>query len=154
MSGRTRAVIFDVDGTLADITGARHYLTDDVRRKNFQKFHAAASFLPPVWTVLDCALALQHLGVPLIVVTARREQWRYRTSTWLRKYGVTPEHLMMRPDRDDRRDVEVKRDILARIRTRYEPVLAFDDNPSITALWVEEGIPCVLVPGWDIEPAA
>lgn len=41
------------------------------------------------------------------------------------------------------------RDILARIRTRYQPVAAWDDNPAVLRLSSEEGIPATVVRGWD-----
>ena len=46
-------------------------------------------------------------------------------------------------------DVAVKRDILAQIRTRWNPVLAVDDNAAIIRLWESEGIPVVVIPGWE-----
>lgn len=144
----TPAVIFDVDGTLCDISGVRHYITDDTRHKNFEKFHAAASFCPPN----EAALTLAHLttmsGLTNLVVTGRKERWRYRTASWLRKYNVEHAHLMMRPDQDDRPDYEVKADILTRIRSRYRVTFAVDDNPAIIDLWQREGIPVVVIPGW------
>lgn len=142
-------VIFDMDGTLADVSGVRHYLTADPRRKNFEAFHGASAFVPPHEPVAELARTLHATGMTVLVVTARKERWRVVTATWLRKHGIEHEHLLMRPDRDDRRDVDVKRDILARIRTRYIPVLAVDDNPAIIALWNEERIPVVTWPGWE-----
>jgi hypothetical protein len=55
----------------------------------------------------------------------------------------------MRADNDFRPDYEVKKDILARIRNSWDVVEAWDDNPNVTRLWQEEGIPFVLVPGWE-----
>jgi phosphoglycolate phosphatase-like HAD superfamily hydrolase len=50
---------------------------------------------------------------------------------------------------DGRPDVEVKREILAQVRQRYDVVRAWDDNPHVVALWESEGVPVTLVPGWD-----
>lgn len=141
-------VIFDVDGTLANVSGVRHYVMDDPRHKNFEKFHAGASLCPPNYDVLEMARLEILAGRVVIVVTSRKEKWRYRTSTWLRKWDVGHEHLMMRPDSDNRKDFEVKRDILARIRTRYNVVHAYDDNPNVIALWRSEGISTTIIDGW------
>lgn len=145
------AVIFDVDGTLVDVSGVRHYVTDEPRRRNFEKFHAAASYCPPIESTRVLAGLLHAAGARVFIVTARTERWRYRTSVWLRKWGIEHEALLMRPDSDGRPDVAVKRDILAAIRVRYgaEPVLAVDDNPAVIALWTEERVPTIVVPGWD-----
>lgn len=144
----SEAVIFDVDGTLADVSGVRHYVLADPRRKDFDAFHAAASYVPAHADVVDLARRVKREGRAVVVVTARSERWRYRTATWLQKWDVPFDHLLMRRDGDHRKDVEVKREILAKIRARYEVVLAVDDNPSVIALWQEERIPVRLVPGW------
>jgi phosphoglycolate phosphatase-like HAD superfamily hydrolase len=143
-----KAVIYDVDGTLADVTGVRHYVTADPRRKNFHAFHAAASFVHPHHDVVRAAHWTHSMGLTNLVVTSRKEMWRFRTSTWLQKWEVPFDGLLMRADSDDRRDREVKKDILDRIRQRFEVVLAFDDNPKVVELWRDEDIPVVVVPGW------
>jgi phosphoglycolate phosphatase-like HAD superfamily hydrolase len=145
-----QAVIFDVDGTLADVSGIRHYVLDDPRRKNFEKFHAASVYMPAHADVLELARQYHADGYAIVIVTARKERWRYVTATWLQKWDVPFDHLLMRRDDDTRRDVEVKREILAKIRQRYDVILAVDDNPSVIALWESEGIPVRLVPGWQI----
>lgn len=94
--------------------------------------------------------AARDAGQAVLVVTARRFRWQYHTIFWLAENGVEYDELYMRPDDDHRADVEVKRDILRRIRRDgFEPVLAWDDNPSVIALWEAERIAVRLVPGWD-----
>lgn len=58
----------------------------------------------------------------------------------------------MRPDNDFRKDYVIKKEILARLRHRYDIVQAWDDNPAILKLWGDEGIPTIVVPGWDDPP--
>lgn len=146
------AVIYDVDGTLADVSGIRHYVTDDPKRKNFQKFHAAASYCRPHEDIVHLAQTTAEFGIYNFVVTARNEMWRYRTTVWLRKWEVPYAALLMRADGDQRPDVEIKKDILASIRERgYRVVYAVDDNPSIIALWKSEGIHTQIVPGWYVK---
>ncbi|PPG89340.1 hypothetical protein C5C00_02855 [Rathayibacter rathayi] len=48
MVGPDPAVIFDVDGTLVDVSGVRHDIADNAAKKDFRRFHSAASFRPPV----------------------------------------------------------------------------------------------------------
>ena len=40
--------------------------------------------------------------------------------------------------------------MLAYLRTRYNIIEAWDDNPAIIELWRSEGIPVREVPGWHI----
>jgi phosphoglycolate phosphatase-like HAD superfamily hydrolase len=146
------AVIFDVDGTLADVSGVRHYVLDDPRRKNFDLFHAASSYVPAHTDVVDLARTHHTAGHAIVVVTARSERWRYRTATWLQKHDIPHDHLLMRRNGDQRKDVEVKREILTKIRQHYDVILAVDDNPSVIALWQDEHIPVRIIPGWTEPP--
>lgn len=147
------AVIVDVDGTLADVSGIRHYVLDDPRKKNFQQFHGAASFVSPMPLVVETVQALHETGLACLVLTSRQEMWRYRLRVWLRKWEVPVDALGMRADADTRRDDDVKRDLYIRARRLgYDPVLAIDDNPIVVQLWRSLDIPTVVVPGWITRP--
>ena len=145
---KPNCIIVDVDGTIVDVSGVRHYVRDDRRHKDFDHFHLGAMFCPPIRSTLDTIAAAHDDGLVVVIVTARKERWRHHTRWYLEKHGIRAEHLVMRADDDDRRDVEVKREILSQIRQWYEPVLAVDDNPSVVDMWRAEGIPVQIVPGW------
>lgn len=142
-------VIVDVDGTLCDVAGVRHYVSGEHGYRNFDAFHRASALCPPVPDTLAWVGARRAEGHTVFVVTARRQRWEYLTRVWLRKWEVSYEHLLMRADDDDRADVEVKADILQTIRRRgFQIVAAIDDNPSVIELWRAEGIPVTVAPGW------
>lgn len=143
---KRRAVIFDVDGTLADVSSIRHHVLQ--RRKDFHAFHEQSVNVPPHHWVLGLARIAEAEGLAVLVVTARSTQWRHHTAWWLAMHGVPSDALFMRRHGDHRKDVLVKAEILAKIRTRFEVVHAVDDNPAIIALWESEGIPTTTVPGW------
>lgn len=143
------AAIVDVDGTLADVSGIRHYVLDDPRNKKFQAFHAAASYTAPMPMMAELVRALHEAGLAVVVLTSRKEQWRYRTRVWLRKWDIPFDALGMRGEDDTRRDDDVKRDLYGHMRRLgYDPVLAIDDNPIVVQLWRSLNIPTVVVPGW------
>ncbi|WP_229052017.1 hypothetical protein [Aeromicrobium sp. Leaf350] len=142
-----RAAIFDVDGTLCDVSSVRHHVRG--RKKDFNAFHSDALACPPHVEVADAARRARAEGLAVLVVTARKERWRHPTGFWLALHDIPSDELYMRGDKDGRRDVEVKRDILQRIRRRYEVVEAWDDNPAIIALWESRGIPVRVVEGWE-----
>jgi FMN phosphatase YigB (HAD superfamily) len=148
MSKQT-AVIFDMDGTLADVRSIRHFVL--TKPKDFTSFHNESVTVPPHDWVVDAAKACHANGVAVIIVTARRSIWARQTGMWLALNDVPSDAIFMRPEWDHRPDVEVKRDILAEIRERWDVVHAFDDNPSIIALWRSEGIGVTTVPGWSTE---
>lgn len=148
------AVIFDMDGTLADVSSIRHHLTkfDETKRtviKHFHRFHAASVSVPPHQHVVNAAQMAKMLGHDILIVTARKHMWRHHTAWWLALHDVPSDMLIMRGDDDNRKDYEVKKDMLDTIRKAYNVIHAWDDNPSIIKLWTEEGIPTTVVPGWE-----
>ena len=140
------AAIFDMDGTLVDVTGVRHYVAQ--RPRNFDHFHRASRFSPPHPWVVDMARELHEGGVRVLVVTGRAAQYREVCEDWLEKYAVPYERLLTRGFRDNRPDYVVKEEILQRLLQDYEIALAVDDNPEVISLWRRHGIPVIEVPGW------
>lgn len=146
------AVIFDVDGTLVDVSSVRHFVVPEPpsRSKNFHKFHEAAVDCPANEWVVRAARDCFEQGFDILVVTARSSLFRNHTAFWLAMHEVPSHAMFMRRDGDHRPDYEVKADILRQIRgAGWNPVLAFDDNPNVIKLWEENRIPTVVVPGWD-----
>lgn len=145
---KPEAVIFDMDGTLVDVSSVRAHVVSATRRKDFDAFHRAAIDCPPHWWVVHAARWWQLAGFAVLIVTARNAKYRNSTAFWLAMHGVPSEAMWMRADGDHRPDYVVKREILAKIRRSWNPLHAFDDNPNVVALWREEGMSCTVVPGW------
>ncbi|MFK0071679.1 phosphatase domain-containing protein [Arthrobacter woluwensis] len=100
--------------------------------------------------VLRAAIKVHADGVAVLILAARRAKHRASTRWWLIENGIhSPAFRPHRPDRDGRRDVEVKGDILDMLRDRYDIIEAWDGNRSIIELWRSEGIPVRIVPGWE-----
>lgn len=148
------AVIFDMDGTLADVSSIRHYLkkyeaSGRTHHKDFDSFHAESVNVPPHPHVVNAAQVAHMLGHKVLIVTARKHMWRHQTAWFLAMHRIPSDALFMRGNLDNRKDYDVKKDILNTIRQAYDPIHAWDDNPSIIKLWTEESIPCTIVDGWD-----
>jgi len=143
------ALIVDMDGTLANVSSIRHYVTRPRNEKDFDSFHRASLFVPPNHEVAMIVDQCHATGMTVFVVTARRSMWERPTRDWLHKHGIPYDALCMRGNQDHRRDVEVKKDILTRIRKTHTPVIAIDDNPSVLALWEAEHIKTIRIPGWE-----
>ena len=142
------AVIFDMDGTLADVSSIRHHLIPRDHKKDFMTFHAESVNVPPHSHVVNAAQVAHILGQKVLVVTARKHMWRHHTAWWLAMHRVPSDMLMMRGNEDNRKDYYVKKDMLKIIRQAYNVIHAWDDNPNIIKLWKEEGIPHTVVEGW------
>ena len=140
------AWIFDVDGTLADVSTIRYLVEGS--EKNFAEFHSRSVDMPPHDHVVALAKQAHADGYAVLVVTARTQTYRPHTAMWLALHDIPSDAMYMRAAGDHRPDYEVKKDILARIRTCYHVVHAVDDNPSVLALWEEENIPTTRIPGW------
>ena len=132
---RPPAFIFDIDGTLAMRNGRDPYDWD-----------LAGADLPNQ-AVIDVAQALDHAGHQLLYVSGRPEDIRTTTELWLHEHVGVEAPLLMRPSRDFRSDVEIKREIyLNEIKPRYEVVAVFDDRTRIVELWRNElGLVCLQV---------
>lgn len=145
------ASIFDMDGTLCNVTSIRHHVIGGPAngyRKNFHAFHREAVNCPPNPHVVQAAREEHEAGRAVLVVTAREALWRNPTAFWLALYEVPSEAMWMRALGDYRPDHVVKREILAKIRASYRPTRAWDDNPAVVELWESEQIPVTVVPGW------
>lgn len=143
------AVIFDMDGTLCDVTSVRHHVVE--RPKNYDAFHHGSLFCPPIDWVVEEVERHRAAGRAILVVTAREERWRTLTENWLQHHSIGYHVMFMRPTGDFRSDVLIKGEIYDRIKERYEVHHAYDDNPSIIGLWKARGVPHTVVPGWVAE---
>lgn len=161
IDARPEAVIVDMDGTLTDVSGIRHHVrrfNEDGtknRHRNFDAFHAESINCPPHQQALNFMARHENLGRLNIIVTGRMITWFGVSSLWLAREVVPLVNFIgpfMRPDKDYRSDVEIKREIFHRdIEPYFHVVAACDDNPAIIALWEELGIPVEIVEGWDHE---
>lgn len=145
----SKAVIFDVDGTLCDVSSVRHHVL--TKPKRFDLFHAEALSCPPhSWVVEALWQHVEHDHI-IHIVTAREFQWHDGTVRWLMDNNIPFDHIHMRPLKDYRPDYEIKSEILQRIWDLGHTVVhAYDDNPAVIALWAEHSIPTTIVPGWDM----
>jgi hypothetical protein len=77
----------------------------------------------------------------LILVSGRSEDQRTVTEQWLIWNEIPFDRLIMRPSGDFRADVEVKKEILEKIRCENKEILlAIDDRQSVVDMWRENGI--------------
>jgi hypothetical protein len=148
------AAIFDMDGTLCNVSSIRYHVNPrDPRfsgKKRFDLFHAGSIDCPPNDFVVAMARMFHEVvGYKVLIVTARKEEWRYHTILWLHENNIAYDYLYMRKDGDNRKDYDVKEDILNEIERKYRVHVAYDDNPNVIALWQRRGIKTVLVPGWE-----
>jgi hypothetical protein len=160
-------VIVDIDGTLAEISHRRHYVAS--KPKNWKAFNASMHLDEPNTPVIEVVRALWTLPLVdeygpetrILLASGRGEEFRGVTEDWLLKNRIFPENkdpnyiypeypvftyekLYMRPEKDSRSDVIVKREILDQMRADgFDPTLAIDDRCGVVAMWREAGLTCL-----------
>ncbi len=134
-SERLKAVVVDVDGTLALHIGRDPY-----------DWRSAGTDMPnePVVMVLR---ALAASGLAVVYVSGRSESARELTERWLADHVGLQGELHLRAELDGRRDAVVKREIYeTRIRHRHEVVVVLDDRDQVVRMWRDElGLTCLQV---------
>lgn len=138
----TPAVIFDIDGTLADVAHRRHHVAGG--KRDWDAFFAAMHLDPPVDPIARLNNIVSDADVHVILCSGRPEKYRAVTEEWLRQHELDWHRLHMRPDNDVRPDHVVKGQMLdAILADGYEPFLVIDDRPSVVRMWRERGLTCL-----------
>lgn len=142
----SKAIIVDIDGTLADCEHRRHFV--EKKPKDYESFFDAAGLDPLKPMAAKVVNSLYYLGYEIIYVTGRPERLRAVTRQWLQLHKLPIGKLSMRPDGDYTSDVRLKRTIY---RKEIEPTrqveLVLDDRDSVVAMWRELGLECWQVAG-------
>jgi hypothetical protein len=124
-AGRQRAVLVDVDGTLA-IKGNRSFY--DWKRVGEDQPNPAV-----VELVQTIAAARRHR---IVVMSGRKEQCRRQTEMWLDAQGIDFAELILRAEHDDRPDHKTKADLYRRfVAPRYDVAFVIDDRDSVVRMW-------------------
>lgn len=146
-----KAYLFDLDGTLADLTHRLHHITPvfDAQGmlppKNWDAFFAACGDDKPIEHIGEVAFALSH-SAKIIIVSGRSDQVRDVTIAWLDDHLIPYDAIYMRAAGDHRPDHIVKGELLDRvIADGYAPIMAFEDRDQVVKMWRERGIPCAQV---------
>lgn len=138
-----KIVIFDLDGTLANIDHRRHLVEGP--EKDWRAFFAAC-----VEDTLNEEVSAAFFGLSIAferwIVSGRSDEVADDTRAWLERYHIHPNRLLMRRSGDYRSDVDLKRGWL-RDGTIPKNRIAFvlDDRSVVVAMWREEGIACFQV---------
>ena len=147
----TKTVIFDIDGTLADLTHRLHHIQNGSH--NWDAFFAECVNDAVIEPIRDLAVALHRQGFLLLLVSGRSDKVFQETQLWLERHGVPFTELHMRVDGDYRQDFIIKSEILNGILSRgHEIAFVIDDRPSVVAMWRERGLTCLQCRDWEEAP--
>jgi len=162
-------VIFDLDGTLANIEHRVHLITnEDSKDNDWDKFYRLCTDDKPIVPLIDlCSKMVEDAGFFVEIWTGRSDSVRKSTIKWLEHHAIRvndhpehpdypPEHriqknfyyaiLRMRQDGDYRPDHEIKEEWLSEpSATGLQPALVFEDRSSVVNMWRKHGILCCQV---------
>jgi FMN phosphatase YigB (HAD superfamily) len=131
-------VIFDIDGTLADVSERIHHLQKNPRigRPLLVGWHKTKRSNRCAFVTF---LFLGSLGS---LCSGRSEEHRSETIAWLKKERVKYHELRLRKSGDRRSDVIVKREMLHRI-DETKVLFVVEDRNRVVEMWRKEGLVCL-----------
>jgi hypothetical protein len=138
-----KIVIFDLDGTLADLTHRLHFILGE--KKDWDGFFAACTDDKPIPHMIELCNTLYKAGYGIAICSGRSAAVRTETSLWLNENDVLYDQVFMRKDGDHREDNLVKAEMLPAVQKLGEILMAFDDRDQVVKMWREHGIPCCQV---------
>jgi len=138
-----KAVLCDLDGTMADLEHRLHYVhPKEGELKDWKSFFAE---IPNDSLIEDVAAQVADLideDTDLFYISARPENYRKETEEWLERVGA-PKYkaLFMRRAHDKREDSLIKSELLHRYFPDKSIIkCVFDDRPRVIRMWREEGL--------------
>ncbi len=132
-------IIFDVDGTLMDISHRKKFV--ESKPKDWDSFREQTPDDKPITEIFQVAIALQKAGHSIIIASGRNKSQRAITLKQLMAEGLVFIDLFMRSDKDYRSDVVLKKEMLGAMRRKgYNPKMVFDDRSSVVQMWRDEGL--------------
>jgi predicted kinase len=138
-------IIFDLDGTIADIGHRTHFVRGG--NKDWDSFFAACVDDIPNWPVVRALEAHRGAGHTVEIWSARSDIVRLETEAWLDEVACVPSRLLtrMRSVGDSTPDVVLKRYWLNQLHESERPDIVYDDRQRVVDMWREEGVACFQV---------
>lgn len=133
-------VIFDIDGTLADVSERIHHVRK--KPKNWNAFFQGMAQDKAIHSMVRLCNLLYASGIQIVLCSGRSEEHRQQTVDWLTQQGVNYHNLVLRKDNDRRQDSVVKREILAHL-DKTKILFVVEDRSRVVEMWRSEGLVCL-----------
>lgn len=148
-NGKERAIIVDIDGTLANIDHRLVFMkekdtdSEKSQKKDWKNFFANI----PGDTVNEWCKEIMSAFFDtnqVILCSGRPDDYQKVTEDWLEDNQVEYDKLFMRARGDFRRDDVIKQIILDfELKTRYDILFTVDDRKNVTDMWRKNGLTCL-----------
>ncbi len=131
---KPEAIIFDVDGTLAEMIDRKPYDWDKVGTDQ------------PHEVICDMLKAYDQQGYIIIILSGRDGCCETETRKWLHKYELNYDEFYIRDAGDMRKDSIIKSEIFwGSIARRYNVRAVVDDRPQVCRMWRDLGLKVIQV---------
>jgi len=148
MKKERKTIIFDVDGTIADVEHRRHLVNGDKGFKpDWDAFRKATEDDTPMQWVCDIAKRYIKQGDHVAFFSARNESEREITEQQIKDWiGDGHKGVFLRPNGDYRPDEEFKADLADAFEKMGGKIdLVFDDRDKVVQMWRQRGTTVVQV---------
>ena len=147
MPAEKNIVIFDLDGTLANIDDRREKSMKPNGKLNWDKFSSDELIkkdLPNI-PVIKTAKLFHQSGFKIYVLSGRSDKTKKVTTQWLNKYNVPFDLLKMRDKNDTRPDEVIKKEFVVELSILENIFLILDDREKVVKMWRSLELPCFQV---------
>lgn len=135
---KQKAIICDLDGTLADIRVRLKHLQG--KKKDWKSFNKSIETDDLHEWCREILLRFQH-DHKIIIVSGRTDELKKETEAWMKKFNVPFDYLFMRKGNDFRSDTIIKLEIFEReIRDKFSVLFVLDDRQKVVDMWRAEGL--------------
>jgi hypothetical protein len=132
---KQKAVIFDIDETVANKSKERDY-------REYDKVDLDT----PIKSTVEVLRHYFHAGYKIIFITSRREYCREKTVQWLGKYIGGEYELFMRPEKQSKKETYSESEVVKLeiynqyVKDFYDVEAVFEDRQSVIEMWREQGL--------------
>ena len=137
MKTMNKAIIVDIDGTLADCSHRLHHIKKTP--KDWKSFHAGVlDDTLNVW----CKEIIRGInGCEVLLVSGRVHESLLATKMWLSWHGIPYSKLFMRKPDDYRDDHILKQEVYEKyIKGEYEILFVIEDRKRTVDMWRSLGL--------------
>ncbi len=136
-------MIFDLDGVLSDAATRQHFVEGG--RRDWDAFFEACADDAVIEEVARL-LELLDPALSIVLLTGRPLRVGPQTLSWLERYGLRWDLLIMRDVGDYEAARRFKRRSVDELRALgLRPVLAFEDDRRNVEMFRDAGVPCVYI---------
>ena len=153
LDGTQNTIIFDLDGTIANIDERRSLSTKDDGKMDWDKFFDPKNINldKPNVPVIQMMQLMKGVDHTLYILSGRSEATKDATEQWLKENNVPYDFLYMRPTSQKFRwmpDDKLKQhwlDTLFEGEKKDDILCVFDDRDKVVKMWRENGLDCFQV---------